>query len=221
MHRTEALPPPIDPAWQAWVTECCDPYAWRKLHAAVAGMAATPPTLADVLSWQDSGIVPPADQAWALGEVLFDAGIACASGLAALWFAGRLPAIVCIMASRGGRWPQILHALALATAPRAVVDSQPGGLALVPSPYREIVTLTGTERATLRELWRTWGGRPRLPAPTSGYYRGLHEIVADVDAPPAERRRLLDAMLCADLPSGWPHAGHGESEPANLRAASG
>lgn len=195
------MPSAVDPLWQAWLTECCDPYAWRKLHATLARFAVVPPTLEQLLSWQDSGIVPPPDQAWALGEALYELGVAGASGFIALWIAGHLRDIACVMATCGGRWPEIIHGLSLAVSLHTVRRDASERISLIPSPYRERVALTDGERRLLRDLWREWQGRARLPTPTSGYYRGLHELVADEGATLAERRRLLDALVAADLPS--------------------
>ncbi|TAM78379.1 hypothetical protein EPN44_00915 [bacterium] len=205
MHRRGGgVPPAIDLLWQAWLTECCDPYAWRKTHATLARFAVTPPTLDELLSWQDSGIVPPSDQTWALGEALYESGVAGASGFTALWIAGHLHDVVCVMATRGGRWPEILHGLALAVSRRTAHDAANDRRSLIPSPFRELVTLTSQEHSLLRDLWREWGGRARLPTPTSGYYRGLDEMVADDAAALVERRRRLDVVVAAELPSNWP-----------------
>ena len=203
-RRGSGAPLATDLLWQAWLTECCDPYAWRRLHAILMRFAVTPPTLDGLLSWQDSGIVPPADQTWALGEALYESGVAGASGFIALWIAGHLRDVVCVMATRGGRWPEVLHGLALAVSLRAERNGTNARSSLIPSPFRELVALTGEEHLLLRDLWREWGGRTRLPTPTSGYYRGLYEMVADDTAALAERRRLLDAVVAADLPGNWP-----------------
>ncbi|TAM91682.1 hypothetical protein EPN42_02935 [bacterium] len=202
--RGSAVPPAVDPLWQAWLTESCDPYAWRKLHARLARLAIVPPTLDQLLSWQDSGVVPPPDQACALGEALHEFGVAGASGFTALWIAGYLGDIVCVMATCGGRWPEIIHGLSLAVSLRVARSGTSERITLIPSPYRELIALTSVEHLMLRDLWRQWEGRARLPTPTSGYYRGLHELVADETATLPERRRLLDALVAADLPSTWP-----------------
>ena len=203
-RRGNAAPPAVDRLWQAWLTECCDPYAWRQLHATLARFAKTPPALDHLLSWQDSGVVPPPDHAWALGEALHELGVSSASGFIALWLAGHLGDVVCVMAARGGRWPEICHGLALAVSPHAAGGGANERGSLIPSPYRELIALSSAEHTVLRDLWREWEGRPQLPTPTSGYYRGLHELVADEAAALAERRRLLDALVTADLPSDWP-----------------
>jgi|GEM_PF-6903579 len=203
LRRESAARVRTDPLWQAWLTETCNPYAWRKLHAALARHARVQPTLDELLSWQDSGIVPTPALTWATGEALYDSGVESASGLLALLMAGHLGSIVCILASRGGRWAEILHAAFLAVAPHAVHGNAPDRISLLPSPYREIVTLRAEERVALRELWAQWGGQPLLPVRTSGYYRGLLEMVSDDASTLGERRRLFDAVIASDLPGNW------------------
>lgn len=172
----------------------------------VARLATVAPSLDALLSWQDSGVVPCADHVWAMGEALAEFGNESASGLLALWIAGYLGEIVCIMATRGGRWSEVIHAASSALVPRMVRERPTERRTMIPSPFREVVTPRPEERRVLRELWTGWNAKPRLPAQTSGYYRGLHEIVCDSSAPLVERRRVFDAVVEADLPLEWRRA---------------
>jgi len=207
--------PRIDPLWKAWLTETCDPYAWRRLDAAIGRLAGTGSVLAELLSWQDTGIVPPPNLAWALGEALYDCGVTWSSGVLALWVAGHLGEVVCVMATCAGRWPKIIAAVPLALSTRPVFDATPDARKAPTEPFRDVVTLTPKEREALREAWAAWRGVPQLPARTSGYYRGLLTMLSDESSALEERRRLLEVIVQADLPADWRQSlvEHGEGSP--------